>query len=287
MIYNPFLPEPLPPILYHYTSPESVHSIFETRKLRASDLRFLNDAAEYTQSNKAYDRFMQQRLDRAASDAERALADGARCDRDRLGLTPDRRPIYVFALSSDSDSLSQWRAYCPQTGGIAVGFDTAKLLELYGGRSDADRTSDAQPLRLNRCYYETEEIRKLFEQAWSRAVARPSDTDVAQALALECWQMAPFIKDWAFRDESEWRVVHETPSDGGEPFLPVEWRPARAMIVPFISLDFDDFAIVKEIVVGPSLRRDLAAAAMTAYLATKGLLEGRRVRISEIPYREP
>ena len=284
MIYDPFIPEPLPPMLYHYTSPESVHSMFETRRLRATDIRFLNDAAEYEQSQKAYDRFIQQKVASAASDAERRLADEVIRKRDALGLTPDRRPTYVFALSSDSDSVSPWRADCPPTGGIAVGFDSAKLLRVHASPND-DHTP--QP-RLNRCYYETTEIRTLFEHAWSHATRELAHDDAraTKQMALDCWEFAPFIKDWAFRDESEWRVVFQTRHTDATPSLPVQWRPARAMIVPYISLGFDDYDIIREIVVGPSLRRDLAALAMTTYLQMRGLMDGRCVRVSEIPYRE-
>ena len=40
------------------------------------------------------------------------------------------RQIYIVSLTSESDSLSQWRAYCPITGGYAIGLPSGHLRNL-------------------------------------------------------------------------------------------------------------------------------------------------------------
>lgn len=35
--------------------------------------------------------------------------------------------IYTASLTTEEDSLEQWRAYCPRSGGVALGFPTEDL----------------------------------------------------------------------------------------------------------------------------------------------------------------
>ena len=111
--------EDVPKTLYHYTSLEALVSIVQSRRLWASNIRFLNDRTESLH-------LIENVLDvlrKLVSPAHKAIV---RTVQERLGSTP-KQAHFVASLSEKDDLLSQWRAYCPPGAGVSIGFPSTVL----------------------------------------------------------------------------------------------------------------------------------------------------------------
>lgn len=116
-----------PSHLYHYTGPTGVVGILSSRTLWAGRPADMNDSTEQLLAH----RHALTRL-RAKKFPERSFGEGMVQYAQELlsGSTFFRSShsrAYTVSLSSERDSLEQWRAYCPRSGGVALGFSTAHI----------------------------------------------------------------------------------------------------------------------------------------------------------------
>lgn len=101
-----FSPEDVPKTLYHYTSVDALVSIVHTKRLRASNIRFLNDRTESQRLRESVVEILQKRV--SGFEEQEVI-------RTIVNLLEhhSKRSDFVVSLSEKSDLLSQWRAYCP------------------------------------------------------------------------------------------------------------------------------------------------------------------------------
>jgi len=114
--------EDAPKTLYHYTSLEALQSIVKSKKLRASNIRFLNDMSETLIFRQDVLEVLRQR----ANGGERAQALAELID--HIESRP-LQSLFVASFSEKGDLLSQWRAYCPPGLGVSIGFNSSCLQE--------------------------------------------------------------------------------------------------------------------------------------------------------------
>jgi hypothetical protein len=110
----------VPKTLYHYTSLDALVSIVETKRLRASNIRFLNDESESLRLKEDVVAILR-RL--ATTTADKQLVANVLHS---IEKTP-RQSHFVASLSERGDLLSQWRAYCPSGLGVSIGFSSSCL----------------------------------------------------------------------------------------------------------------------------------------------------------------
>jgi hypothetical protein len=118
-------PRHKPRILYHYTSGPGLIGILESRSIWATNIRFLNDSTEYRFALSLVGRLIQERPNGIPSGFDRALNTVLE---ERLKID-EQAEVYVSSFTENADQLSQWRAYCPPTGGYAVGFCSKSLIQ--------------------------------------------------------------------------------------------------------------------------------------------------------------
>ncbi len=117
-------PQEVPHTLYHYTSLEALVSIVHSKRLRASDIRYLNDTSEASQLTKDVISILR----------ARALSEQ---DQEVISLIIDTLEqnrvlsLFVASFSEDGDLLSQWRAYSPPSLGVSIGFSRESLSEQW------------------------------------------------------------------------------------------------------------------------------------------------------------
>jgi hypothetical protein len=206
---------------------------------------------------------------------------------DRLG-GDTRAEVYVASFTENADQLSQWRAYCPPTGGYAVGFRSKDLVQLEEG---------ATPDRfLVRCVYDRESqetlIRNLIEAIDLFAEENARKLPSKDRLFRESFKLlgrllplvAPALKDPTFAEEQEWRLVRLPISfEEGPP----DFREGRSMLIPYHGHSFPAKAggvPIEELVIGPTPHAELARDAAEALLSSHGLAK-TTLRSSSIPYR--
>ncbi len=119
--------------------------------------------------------------------------------------------IYVCSFSEDSDSLSQWRAYCPPSGGgYALGVPGSRLNEL----------ANEQGWMFVKCIYDSNTkvlvVKEIIDSMLSEYEAalknqNSTETEIVERTALNfklhLLTISGAIKNKAFEIESEWRLI--------------------------------------------------------------------------------
>src|SRR5215208_6670027 len=282
----------LPETLYHYTSQDGLIGMLNERKIRASEIHYLNDSTEFALP-----------LGLARDElAKRIRAAISPVDCSRLELLRDT--IYtieedhtcVSCFSELYDDLSQWRGYGGGDAGFSVGFT----------REWFTRVKETLGLSLIRCNYDPECQQRLIRDAIDEFIATPAEKepdywdrnrshkDPDRPRTVKAWphagndfatrlaQIAPRIKHESFKDEKEWRLVAENVSA-----LELCHRPGESMLIPYykipISAD-DKFDSIREIVVGPTPHPKLSAASVES-LAIAARLVNPEIKTTSIPFR--
>jgi hypothetical protein len=283
----PSVPETLgspkpPPWLWHYTSLETFRKIVEGQTLQLTHINYLNDATEFEGAINAAVRFLQERSNRLAPDLRdgkpgaRLLAAGLHeAISEYTTHAADVRHVehYVFCLSACEDCLSQWRGYCLQDDGVAIGIEGSAL-----------ETLAAKGYWLQQCVYGPSEYDRVMDVAMDRLLAAVATADeedytayyqMKRVLVARAWELLPRYKHDKFNEEREWRLV----TTGGSP-IPREFRPGAPM-VPYISVPIDR-RLVGRVMVGPWAHKELIAHSLNLWLERFNL---GGASASSIPYR--
>jgi hypothetical protein len=273
-----------PRVLYHYTSASSLIGILQSRAIWTTNIRFLNDSTEYAFALELARDVIQRRADKAQNKFDFGLYT-VLLER----LTADiQSEVYVSSFTENADQLGQWRAYCPPTGGYAVGFRSKMLVRFP--------TNEVQRF-LTRCVYDGEGQYDLINSL-VQVVANFAQDKIAAKLEhdrifREAFKLfgrllplvAPALKDSSFAEEQEWRLVCLPTSFEDSP---TRFRAGRSMIIPYHehSLSDDDTSKlpVEELMIGPTPHPRLAREAAQNLLSSYGLMKAT-VHSSSIPYR--
>lgn len=277
-----------PARLYHYTSQEGLLGILEDGILQCSSAHFLSDAKEIEHAVE----LAVQRLEIFWNEFEPRDPD---IDDDQelvRGLVQQVRglrsaPVYVFSMSVDGNLLSQWRAYCPESGGYSIGFSSRRLRRL----------ADRQGFKLLRCIYEKDHQRMAIDNLIRETVGTYQEARAEGApVSSELWrshkveflsafsELAAAFKDPAFKEEREFRLV-------SGPFAKtrgkVRYREGPSTPIPYIEFDLREEERnrlpITRTWIGPTPNEKLAIRAVGALMNRYSL--GTEVRLSEIPYR--
>ncbi len=265
-----------PATLYHYTSADGLNGIFGSHSVWASSISYLNDEDEFGYAFRRMTKLLKA-LVRMRPEFDHWLREvsdyGARSAGVHIG---------VFSLSEEADQLSQWRGYAPS--GFTIGFSIHRLTELV----------EASGYTLVRCVYEIAEQRRLLKvlitdavNQYDAATAGGTAPDVAlndygYRLLVNTVRLAPILKNPAFAEEKEWRLISGVRrADSGE------WqiRTKGSHFVPYLVFSLGDRGAtpIADVVVGPSPSMALA------HLAMPSLFHAYRIaataRRSQLPYR--
>jgi hypothetical protein len=276
-----------PEMLYHYTDVAGLVGILSSTSLWATNLRFMNDAAELAHSWGLMREVLREAKSRAGSAAQVELIEEIeRAAQSEWVGYPD---LYAVSFTENGDLLSQWRAYGSSGGGYAIGFDAARLV--------SPASLHTQPNRfLNRVIYdETSQLQVLRATADRMldlfAKVDPSSAEVTSARArlfAALGEIVGFVfsfKDPAWVEEQEWRAVRSVPADERDE---VHFRPHGGIPVPYVALAIgnDPHARlpIREIVIGPRADSEIAAQSVELLLANHGY-SGVEITTSSVPLR--
>jgi hypothetical protein len=140
--------EPVPTMLYHFTSSEGLIGIVECEALYATDLAYLNDTEERRHGIRVFERVM----DRAKADIvekeHKALQGLLR----RINLAAEAQAF--VASFAGQKSLAMYRMYCPPNDGYSLG--------IPGGRLDG--MAKANGFLLHPCIYNLQIQERICEE---------------------------------------------------------------------------------------------------------------------------
>jgi len=116
---------------------------------------------------------------------------------------------YTVSLTSEMDSLEQWRAYCPRSGGVALGFAAEHL----------ENVAKDQEFLLAPCACDEPTQRAVIEQIvkrhvilWNKRLPLDSPREgisshLVRDFITDLERFAPLLKHSSFSAEQEWRLL--------------------------------------------------------------------------------
>ena len=285
-------------LLYHYCSTQTFHALFSAVNpaIRLSSLSLSNDAMEGRWIRKVFKELCADEglsIDDIASATN--FMDGLLANIDGLG----------FCLSEEADMLSQWRGYADDAKGFCIGFSQSYLAALR----DMAQNNFAE-LKLERVIYDRDEqialitpIVRQVRGGIDNGVFRPPQTrmvldsrtdeeielerlewrEAIVALGagfLEAYFLMFRLKNHAFREEKEWRILTPVKSD----YDSLQYHPKDDRLVPYANLFFGPSraGAICEVIIGPKNITPLAAVA--GFLKEHGFGDVK-VRKSDASYR--
>jgi hypothetical protein len=292
------------PFLAHYTSVQTLDSILRTRQIWLSNPLLMNDRSEV-----AYGRQSGIQLFALSEEVKQACKTTARWDRLSSALLhymnyyDDQHILdtYVLCLSQhepgDTDGLlSMWRAYGANGNGVAIVFDTSKILPV-----------DGFPIILAPVAYLKPEERNLQLQTYLSTVAKVLSTEsiaddqiylAAYAYFERLKLFSLFTKHHGFAEEREWRAVYmpdrdnnnflkdmigyTTTTRGAEPKLKLNLNDLKT----YFGEDFTLDNLISQIVIGPTIASAIQRRSMRKLLESAGSKElAEKCVFSDIPFR--
>ena len=275
-------------VVYHYCSMSSLFSILQTKTLRLSNNRCMNDSMELGWiydvarsnirnkirggENEAHQKLMSILLSPHEGFLllDKTFLPSVYCgcfskEGDLLSphegfLLLDKTflpSVYCGCFSKEGDLLSQWRAYAEDGQGVAIGFDRSWLDSLVGKGVEVE---------VKDVIYSEEHVNGIVSELVDGAIAELGEQPVldetvysiANRLESDLYSHAPHVKNPAFQEECEVRlVVMETSAgmkDAGKkpPVGEIDFFCRDGMIVPFRPLSLCvQSNVICEIVLGP------------------------------------
>lgn len=295
---HPFLDsvtaKPTPERIYHYTDYTGIHGILESGSLRFGDVFSLNDPSEIYHGMGVSLRLLRERVESSDSKIKRFFVD--RYESFLNSGVKRSGHFHVCCFSTNSDSLSQWRAYADNGAGYALGFDAGLLESAYGhinGARAENRSvfhvtyDDKKLLELHEKIIES--MFGLIEVPLSMVEDQQAGgtflKDLSTLTSLHALHASLYFKHEAYSDESEYRFMTVEPST--KPLQGMKRRLRPHELVRYTELDWRHLAknALVEVVIGPAA----PASAETYVRECVHEYHHREVKVrrSRIPYRTP
>jgi hypothetical protein len=257
-----------PETLWYYTSAATFARIIDTATVWSTQISCLNDHTEFRHAVQLVREAIEPFAELPHDDDTRWIAAYVH---EQLGFDAATFSFfYVFCLSEEKDHLSQWRAYADGENGVSIGF-----------RGELARPDTVHPALLMPVTYVEDtktglaaDIAKWTIQFFKRGLARRpgAEREKWAASFLPEWQnyviyFAPILKDSAFKDEHEWRLILSL-SEEDRPKLQIQQR--RSLISTHLPLSFGDKLPIKRVVVGPCRHPRVSLVSVGSYLTARG-----------------
>jgi hypothetical protein len=273
--------------LYHYTGIGALLGIVENRKLWASHIYYLNDAAEIVHARDVLVKLIEKEK---TSTTEKDFLD---LFQEWLKtFSKNAYHLFVFSLSEEPNLLSQWRSYTPHGKGVSIGFSSDLLL----------RVVKAQELRIARCLYDRHEQEELMLGLLQKMLISFRQLGLTQNTSKskffqkyhgflerfrgDILQLFSVIKHPSFKEEREWRIIYKYYLKYTIP--QIKFREGASMLVPYFEIDIDpnkdEKLLFDRVYLGPSQHNELSHSALSNFLSNKAVCN--QTKSSGITYRE-
>lgn len=197
---NPENPPENPPLIYHYTNLSSVIGIIENHCLWATNLYFLNDSKEYKHGMDIVTEVAREIKNEENTNILNAILSVLR------EISEVNR--YVVSFSKEGDSLSQWRSYANNGGGISIGFNLERLKTALSGSNYFNSIIYNKERQRSHVKFIIEESTKFFlKEAPNLDLSLFFDLDFIGVIVSSLLdKIIATYKDPAFEEEKEYRV---------------------------------------------------------------------------------
>lgn len=243
-------------ILYHYTSQAGLFRIIKSKSIWTTNILYQNDAREFFYSIELACKY----IATLQKNNKKHLPSLGKIDKHiklikELNLIPT---VYAFSLSHEGDLLSQWRAYCPKSGGFSIGFDSKYL----------EKATKQQKFELLKCNYAHPNKTSLITKLIDRYLQKDHNQFSIQNFQDELFKLMPQIKDPAFKAENEWRLIGHIP-DPWEEGISHRYRESSSVIIPYYEVKLAGCCHsiqLEKIIVGPTRHPKLTCKSVGEFL---------------------
>ncbi|MGN6187149.1 MAG: DUF2971 domain-containing protein [Thermoanaerobaculia bacterium] len=260
---------PVPTKVYHYTSLDAAMNMLESREVWCSNLRYSNDPSEAEYGKRLLDEVLDADPDLKLEGFRKEIAD---------------LDTYAASFSAESDLLPQWRAYCRNGRGVALGVDF-------------DTLRQRKSMVLMRVIYDTAEqvqfVKDMLDVFRQPLLAARHDIikldPLARDLALYLAIIRSALKSTAYESEREYRLLDLLPRKLDGHHQGLQFRVSGGAVVPYLVANLTQstgsFAAepIREMKVGPCLDYSLIDASFTLYRSQTG--RGTEVTCSSVSMR--
>ena len=210
-------------VLYHYTTPEGLLGIFKHSAIWATDILYLNDSEEFLGALDLMTKIIDEEWPKYSGPWKlaRKIVEGGPSAKSTVGT-------FVTSFSAKENSLEQWRAYGGRDGGFSIGF-YKNSLEALGPNCE---------FNLRKCLYRDDEKAELVRSTLKTEIEEgESNRQALQEMMIDLGThallIAPILKNRAFENEEEWRLVSApiTLDD-----RKIEFCHRHAMLIPYINV---------------------------------------------------
>jgi hypothetical protein len=312
---NDHISQPIPEVLWHYTSFAGFQGIISSRKIWATEYRFLNDQEEFCHAKRLVIEMCEDEPEFGAArfPVRDMIREAIKGVFDSGPLNEDRIRIMVASFSEAGDLLSQWRGYSGNSTGVSLGLDLRGLRPPLGLGSGVTFAP---------CVYNTDHKRSLIRSVFAHFCSRlepwwKQSVDSATApgkktqeseqnnlaanmdvlgkalrlahseLQLNLVRVAPLLKNESFSEEKEWRLVLPSEIIQLPTQHPIEFRANRNSLVPYVAFPLlqpnqEGEILLRDVILGPGCHT-AAAVGVNLFLSTRHI--PIPIRVSKIPYR--
>ncbi|WP_395714606.1 DUF2971 domain-containing protein [Reyranella sp.] len=291
------LTRPVPATLYHYTTPAGFQGIIQSGVLRATHCSYTNDRFELLHATKIAGSCVRDRQQIATDQNERRLLAEM-----EVGLAETTHfntlSMFISCFCESDDLLSQWRGYGLGEGGIAIGFDAAKLSATAGAWLWQGYLLPVTYSEEKQRQVGTELVTAIVSEYQavlkSRAVVNPSaalHSDYLSTCAIAANYVAVLCKHHGFAEENEWRLIYAPQQSNQEHANRVQFLAKATHLSPFIELPIGserdgqpDLLPITEVRIGPGRYQEHAQHSCRLLLSKLGY-SNVDVKQSQTPFR--
>ena len=263
-----------PGCVYHYTTADGFAGIVNDGFVRATNFSFLNDPSEVKHGFGLACDFLGEMV-QSLPESRRPLVEKIIKSLDSEAIAE----VYVSCFTRLEDDLSQWRAYgSAAVERFAVGFDVEELDALSEPNTTFAEVIYEKAEQIDRIRFFVDRTLGFID----RDNLKPERWPVlAAAVAQMIARVLPELKDVAYKNEKEWRLIHWQSRVDGTP----EIDASRGILRPFVKLVLPDPLPILDVRVMAPTRTAPALKAVDMLLRKAGL-EGVKVVHSTVPFAD-
>lgn len=279
-----------PEFLFHYTSSAGMLGILDSRSIWATEIRYLNDAKELSNFLDLVSFQASMRISEVGGFEAEVLRDFRTWLSQRA---TGGHAMFVVSLTENGNLLSQWRAYAHGNSGVSLGFSAARLKQM----------AMSAGFRFGRCIYEIQEQQEfaklivddilaaaaVFDYANSNYGGHESVRHHAVFMTMEerILSGAALLKNHAFKEETEWRLVSSFVPD--QKNAGISFRQGESCLIPYLKFNLNDddgqLTVIQLANVGPTPNPNLAMNAVSIALS-QHLTGGHAISNTMLPLRK-
>lgn len=252
-------------MLYYYTTAETMKSILTKGDIFATHISYLNDSEEYINGL------------RELREVFWGSSMGTGAERERTGILDQSiyeeslkevPQIYSISFSREDDLLSQWYMYAKESGvRLGLSFPDKKqqflIKKMHTEKEIAKKVVESTLrdvhyfTRIGMSIEEYQNEKKEINEAIQKYAEDIGIQKGDDANYIRLWkEIAPYIKNYEFRQEREVRLVFNAVVDSENiknksQLDLIEYRNAKGVLIPYIDVYKEEGWPVVEIMVGP------------------------------------